>query len=1097
MINNYMNNSCMWRAMRAVMILCICFVSFGAGASGSANVHDKLLTIEVKDKTVKDVLSKIEKESEYIFFYYNKGIDTRRRVSVSAKNKPVTAILDQIFNNTGVTYVINGRQISLKSNISKQVKETPSDTPKRKVTRVVTDADNGDPVIGVTVMVDNMAGSGTSTNIDGEFSIEVPDNASLRFSSIGYMPQVVAVKGKSVLSVKLEPDSKVLDDVVVIGYGSLQKKQVTSSITSIKGEDLMTGVGGATVATALQGKIAGLTIDGTNSPNSGASFQLRGVGSINAAQSPLVIIDGMTGGSLSMLAQEDIESIDVLKDGSAGAIYGTRAAAGVILVTTKKGKPGRVNVTYTGELTTEFIRKKPEMLSRDEYLDIVKPAQTDFGGNTDWYDEVTVDHPFTQQHMLTLQGGTENLSIYSSLMYKDAEGVIIGDNRKDYSGRINATYKLWDGRVEIGVRIQAREKDADTRGGTGTINSAMKLNPTIPLYSPTNPNELNVYEAGADKETTPVAAVEYTYNNNKKDWLLANATIKIRLWDGLSLQGSANIDRETSHGVYYEDHRHWNSWYNNRRGEATHSYSKDNKKNFDAYLTYVKEFGANREHRVDATAGWSYYQNDGSESFSVSNGDFSINGIGPWNIGEGTLYKEGNVNGVSMNSGKGVRTALLSYFARANYSYDDKYMISASIRHEGSGKFGRNHRWGNFWAISGGWRISRENFMESTRDWLSDLKIRVAYGITGNNSIPNGITARRLTNDYGNWYNETTGKWLSAYGPANNVNPDLQWEEKKEFDVGVDFSFFNDRLFGKFDWYNRNIDHLLFSVDAPQPPYVCNSIYRNIGVMRNRGWEIELGGIPVQNRNFSWTSTFNISHNAGKIVKLALSDQELSYKDFSDGSGANVRLREGSELGKFFLYRYAGLDEDGKFLIYTKDGDVVSVHDSKNLVKDNKYYTGNAFPAIIANWNNTVRYRNFDFGLQLRSWLNFDAISNYTWQMGIAQSKSAYNIIKPMYEKNKDIKDTQFLTDRFLEDASFLKIEAISVGYNLNTSKWTRYLQKARLYLTLRDVYTFTKFSGMNPEIPINGLAPGFEERSGSSVYPQTLRCTAGVQLTF
>ncbi|MDE6165393.1 MAG: TonB-dependent receptor plug domain-containing protein, partial [Muribaculaceae bacterium] len=466
------------------LTLCICFISFGAVAQASADGKDKLLTIEVTNKSVKDVLSRIEKESGYIFFYYNKGIDTRRRVSVSAKNKPVTAILDEIFKNTGVTYEIKGRQISLRSNAAGRDKDAVG-APKRKVTGVVTDADNGDPLIGVTVMADNATGVGTSTNIDGEFSIEIPENVSLRFSSIGYLPQVMAVKDKDVLSVRLAPDQKVLDDVVVIGYGSMQKKQVTSAITSIKGDDLMAGVGGATVATALQGKIAGLTIDGTNSPNSGASFQLRGVGSINAAQSPLVIIDGMTGGSLSMLAQEDIESIDILKDGSAGAIYGTRAAAGVILVTTKKGKPGKVNVTYTGEFTTEFMRKKPEMLSRDEYLEIVKPAQTDFGGNTDWYDEVTVDHPFTQQHMLTMQGGTDNLSIYSSLMYKDAEGVIIGDNRKDYSGRINATYKMWDGRVEIGVRIQAREKDADTRGGTGTVNSAMKLNPTIPLYSPT------------------------------------------------------------------------------------------------------------------------------------------------------------------------------------------------------------------------------------------------------------------------------------------------------------------------------------------------------------------------------------------------------------------------------------------------------------------------------------------------------------------------------------------------------------------------------------------------------------------------------------
>ncbi|MDE6542863.1 MAG: SusC/RagA family TonB-linked outer membrane protein [Muribaculaceae bacterium] len=940
---------------------------------------------------------------------------------------------------------------------------------------------------------------GVAADIDGQFTLSgVDKNATLVVSAVGYTSQEIPLKGRTDITVTLIEDSKVLDDVVVIGYGSLQKKQVTSAITSIKGEDLVAGVGGATVGTALQGKIAGLTIDGTNSPNSGVSLQLRGVGSINSTASPLVIIDGFTGGDLSLLANDDIESIDVLKDGSAGAIYGTRAANGVILVTTKKGRPGKVNITYTGEFTTEFERKRPEMLSAEEYLDIIKPAQQDFGGREDWYDALIVDHPFTQQHMLTAQGGTENLTVYSSLMFRDAQGIILGDERKDYSGRINATYKTWGGRVELGLRLQARENHVDgPTAGTGSLNTAMKMNPTSHIYSPTNPNELNVHEDNLVNDGgSPLADLYYTTYDSKTDYLVANATLKINIWDGLSLHGSANLDRQTNYNYSYQDEKHLSSWTNNYAGHASHSFSKSNKKNFDAYLSYIKELGANKEHRLDATLGWAYYTNDGSESFSANNSDFSINGIGPWDLGEGAVLKDERSNGRGMSSSKGVRTGLLSYFARANYSYDDKYMISASIRHEGSGKFGKNHRWGNFWAVSGGWRISRENFMENTRDWLSDLKIRVAYGVTGNNSIPNGITVHRLTAG-SVWYNESTGTWLTTYGPANNVNDDLQWEEKKEFDVGVDFSFFNDRLWGKFDWYNRDIDHLIFSVSAPVPPYVNTSIYRNLGLMRNRGWEIEMGGIPIQNKDFSWTSTLNISHNHGKIVKLAVSDQELTFQDFGDGSGANVRLKEGSDIGKFFLYRYAGLDEDGKFLIQTADGEVVSRYDSKALVKENKYYTGNAYPAIIANWNNTFRYRNFDFSLSLRSWLNFDAISNYSWQMGISHSKDAYNIVKPLYEKNKDIQDTQFLTDRFLEDASFLKIESFSVGYSLNTSKWIKYIPKARLYLTLRDIYTFTKFSGMNPEIGINGLAPGFETRSGSSLYPQTLRCTAGVQLTF
>ncbi len=952
----------------------------------------------------------------------------------------------------------------------------------------------GEPIVGATVLVKGTQ-KGAAADIDGQFTLSGVDaNATLLVSAVGYTPQEIALKGRTNITVTLVEDSKVLDDVVVIGYGSLQKKQVTSSITSIKADDLTTGIGGATVGTALQGKIAGLSIDGTNSPNASSSFQLRGVGSVNAAQSPLIVIDGVPGGDIRLLAQEDIESIDVLKDASAGAIYGTRAAAGVILITTKNAKAGNVRVTYTGEFTTDFIRNKPDLLNADEYASTVVSA-TDWGYDTDWYDAVTRNHPFSQQHMITLQGGTDNLSVYSSLMYKDAEGVIIGDNRKDYSGRINATYKLWDNRVEIGVRLTAREADRDQRGGTGTVGSAMRYNPTIPLMSVNDPTKWNVDEAGAGAAGgTPVSNIEYQYNNGKDQWLLGTATLKIRLYDGLNLQGSANVDRRQYQGVYYEDVKRYSSIQNNRAGYASHSFNKTNNISYDAYLSYLKEFGENREHRLDAVLGWSYW-NSVNESFSANNADFSINGIGPWNLGEGKYLKDGNAG---MSSYKSPTNRLVSFFARANYSYDDKYMVSASIRREGSSKFGANNRWGTFWAVSGGWRISRENFMEDTRDWLSDLKLRVAYGVTGNNSIPTGITKPRLTNDAGGWLNSATGTFFNSYGPANNANPDLKWEEKKEFNVGLDFSFFNDRLWGKFDWYTRDIDNLLFSVDAPQPPYVSNTIWRNVGSMQNKGWEIEIGGNAVQTKDFTWTPTLNFSHNSGKIKKLGMEGQYIDGAGFPNpgNPGSPVRLSSGSPLGKFFVFRYAGVDENGNIQIYDKENNVVPAT-GNNINSSNRVYTGNAFPALIVSWNNTIRYKDFDFGMQLRGWFDFDVISQPSMYQGLTTGTGGNNLIRNLYEENKHIKGDKVLCDYFIQDGTFVKIDAISVGYTLNTSKWNKYLQKTRLYLTLRDVARFTSYSGVNPEVNINGLEPGIETLDGSSLYPQTIHATFGVQLTF
>ncbi|MDE6343450.1 MAG: SusC/RagA family TonB-linked outer membrane protein, partial [Muribaculaceae bacterium] len=877
---------------------------------------------------------------------------------------------------------------------------------------------------------------------------------------------------------------------VVIGYGSMQKKQVTSSITSIKGDDLTAGVGGGDIGSALQGKVSGLTIYNNSSPNNESGFQLRGVASVNAGKTPLIVIDGVPGGDIRSVAQEDIESIDVLKDASAGAIYGTRAAAGVILITTKQAKAGKIHATYTGEFTTEFVRKKPDLMTAAEYVE--NGVGSDFGYDTDWYDAVTVDHPFSQQHMITLQGGTDNLSVYSSLMYKDQEGIVIGDGRKDYSGRINATYKLFDNRVEIGVRLQAREADRDQRGDYGTVRNAMVMNPTIPLMNPNSPSDYNVSDYGTGSDwPNPVADIMLKTNNAKDQWLLGTATLKVRIWDGLTFNGSANVDRRQWVQTYYEDARHLNSIVGGKSGYASHSFSKTNQISYDAYLNYIKDFGENREHNISATAGWSFWEKN-VENFSANNSDFSINGIGPWNLGEGSYLKEGLAG---MSSSKDPRNRLLSMFARANYSYDDKYMASASVRREASSKFGANNRWGTFWAVSGGWRISRESFMDDTRDWLSDLKLRVAYGVTGNNDFDSGNTVTRLTSSGTGYPIPGTSTWLTSYGPANNGNPDLRWEESKEFNIGLDFSFFNERLWGKFDWFNRNVSNMLYWVDAPQPPYVENQILRNIGSMQSRGWEFEIGGIAIQNKDFSWTPSLSLSHSSSKIKHLGMDNAYLDQCGFpTPGSpGYGVRLTDGIDIGQFYVYKFAGFDEDGNFLI---DGGEDGIVSQKNLKSSYKQYVGNAMPAIIATWNNTIRYKNFDFGLQLRGWFDHDVYNQPSMYNGISQS-SGQNVIKHLYDQNIEFKGDKIITDYFIEDATFVKIDAINIGYTLNTSKWTNYLQKARLYLTLRDVATFTKYSGLNPEVRINGLYPGFEFQSGENTYPQTIRATMGVQLTF
>lgn len=953
-----------------------------------------------------------------------------------------------------------------------------------KITGTVKDT-NGEPLIGATVSIPGTS-TGAVTDLNGNFTVTADPDRELTVSYIGYTTQKVKPGANHTLTIVLNTDQQTLKDVVVVGYGTMEKKRVTSSITSIKGDDLVQGLGGSTIATALQGKVNGLTISGSSSPNSSNGYQLRGVASVNAGRGPLVVIDGVPGGDLRMINQEDIQSIDVLKDASAGAIYGTRAAAGVILVTTKQAKEGKVKAMWTTELSTETVRKSLDILSSKDYM--AYGIGQDYGYDTDWYRQLVDDKQLSQRHVLSLSGGSKNLQIYSSLMYSDQKGIVIGDSRTDYSGRMNTKYKMFDGKAELTFNAQYREANRDRRNGSDIFEQAISLNPTIPVMSPTNPSQYNNTLGVGGSSWNPVADIEQQDYKGIDKWLQADATLKINIWDGLSVQGTMGIDHRQYQLTRYYHADHHNMIESSKRGKATHSFDKTYNKSFEAYASYLHDFGP---HSVDAVLGWSFYQT-GGEDFSMTNANFSVDGIGPWDMSSGTDLSDGQA---SMSSYKNPRERLMSLFTRVNYDYDDRYMATASFRREGSSKFGANHRWGNFWAISGGWRISKENFMKPVT-WVNDLKLRVGYGVTGNNDFGSGYTIRTYkSNDM--W--PTNGIWQPGYGSSKNVNPDLKWEEKKEWDFGLDFSLLHNRLSGKFDYYIRRVDDMLFEVPAPQPPMVYTTIMANAGSLTNKGWEVELTGQIVKSKNFNYSSTLRLSHNSSKIDNLGDTNSYLYGGSFPMSMGYATKLVNGSTIGQFWLYKYAGLDENGKWLIYDKDNNVVPAKDGKksNTVDANKHYVGNAIPKVIASWDHTFTYKQFDLGIYLRAWLDFDVFSQPNMYFGL-KSSSDENVLAIAYKDNKEIDDNRILTDYFLSDGTFLKIDAVTLGYTLNTAKWTKYLQRARVYFTVRDLARFTKYQGYNPEVSINGLEPGIEYlRSTSSLYPQTIHWTVGVQLDF
>lgn len=944
--------------------------------------------------------------------------------------------------------------------------------------------DKGEPLIGAVIRI---VGADVSfaavTDMDGKFSIKVPHkNATLEIKSVGYKTLRVPANGN--LNVTMKEDISDLNEVVVIGYGTLDKKEVTSAITSIKGKDLMVGVGGADISGALQGKISGLVMSNTASANAGTTFQLRGMTSVNAGRSPLIVIDGFPGGDIRSLSQDDIASIDVLKDASAGAIYGTRAASGVILITTKSGTntQGKLELTYSNEFSHKQSYNAPEMLSGREYAE--HNIGTDYGDDVDWWDEMINHKNFSTKHHLSLQYGTDKAQVYTSLYYEKQDGIAIVDSRKDYGGRVNANFKLFDGWLEFKPMVDYRQTSRNNHWPN--FQQALFNNPTRSPYDSNSETGYNIWQNETLDYNVVADAKLYTYEGVDK-WFKPKMVLKLNIKPipGLNFQQSLGYENRQWENHTYNPSYSRTSIEDNHTGSAYLGFSKSERITSEGYFSYANEF---KKHSISATAGYSYFEYN-SDNFNMSNYNFSVDGVKFWDIGQGTGLADGKA---SMSSGKDPSEKLFSLFARANYAFDDTYLLSASIRHEGSSKFASKNRWANFWSASAGWRISNEKFMKNI-SWVEDLKLRVGYGVTGNNNFSSSYMANMLGSD-AFWY-LPNGNWKKSYGKTQNVNPDLGWEEKKEWNFGIDYSLFGGRLYGKFDYFIRNIDNLLYSVNVPQPPYTQGTQWQNIGKMQIKGWEFEVGGTPVKTKDFTWNSNLNLSHNSGKIKTLWGNNTYFNGNGFpAPGTpGDAARIEEGSTIGSFFIWKFAGFDDEGNFLLYDKDNNVIPATQKTEL---DKRYIGNYTPKLIAAWNNTFTYKNWDLGINMRSWIDFDVMNTANMYFGI-QGRGNNNVLKAAYTKFNHIKGEKQICDYYLEDGTFLKIDAITLGYTFNMKKLTNnMINKIRLWATCGNVCCITGYSGMNPEVNVTGWDQG-TEKFWSDYYPTVRTWTFGMQFNF
>lgn len=1078
------------RPLLALMMLCI-------GVSVYAS--NSKVTINVNNVTLASVLRDIEKQTDYSFSYSKESIDVSVPVTLTVKDEALTTVLDKLFAKQDISYKINKKQIVLNRKNADTARPSGTLVSKGnniKVVGTVTDS-KGEPLIGASITVEGQT-KGVTTDIDGNYEISVPTGSQLTFSYIGYTPEKKKVNESGKLDISLAENTQLLSEVVVIGYGTMDKKELTSAISHVSEKDFLT-ISSADPSMLIQGKVAGVSITNTGSadPNNQASIQIRGVSSRSAGLGPLIVIDGVPGGSLTNINPNDIASFDVLKDGAASAIYGTRGSNGVILVTTKKGsKDGQIHTQYSAMFSWDKMNREIEMMNAQEYRDIRlgwNDTGMDYGYDTDWLGAVSRTG-FAMKHSLSLSGGNERSNYRISLDYRDANGIDLRSRREEYGARASAMHTTKNGLLTFNVNVAPRVVYRDN-SDWGVFATAMVINPTSPVMDPEDPSRYN--NLLSQQMSNPVEALKLEKNHSDTKMLDWDANVRLNLLP-LLMTGDTRHTLNTT--LSFADHQYSNDngWFrpsistqainSGRTGEASRSYESSRQYIVEWITNYTGHFN---KHTVKAMAGYSfqYAQNSG---LSAENKDFPNDGLGYDDLGSGELAtKKGEVLLDSYRND----SKLIAFFGRVSYDFDGRYLFTASLRHEGSSKFGANHKWGNFPAVSAGWRISNEKFMEGTRHWLNDLKIRGDYGETGNQDFSSYLSLSTLE---GFGYYFYRGKYYQVWGPGKNVNPDLRWEKGKNWNVGIDFSMFNNRFSGSLNYFSRRQQDLLGNYKVPVPPNLHDETFVNVGTMKNNGFEFDLNFNAVDTKDFGYN--FNVIGTAMSNKFVDFSNSEFVGQDYYATAYTSgpypdnylQRIEKGESIGNFYLLRYAGFNESGNMLVYDRDGDIIRADQAQDA---DRAIVGNGMPKFTMSTSHYFRYRNFDLSLFFRGAFGFDLFNIHDYSY--ANRNFWGNRMKKAYGKNFEMTTlgSPFASDYYLESGDYFKLDMVTLGYSIDLSK-TRFLDKIRVYGTVKNVFTLTKFSGIDPaSYQTNGLTPGAQ--TDPSFYPTTRQFILGLTVDF
>lgn len=956
---------------------------------------------------------------------------------------------------------------------------------------VIKDA-NGEPLIGVTVLEQGTS-NGTVTDVNGRYTLKTTKpNAKLKVSYIGYESQVIT-PGQSVT---LSANDATLNEVVVVGYGTMRRKDVTSSITTVNAKDLDKGVY-TDPAQMLQGKVAGLVISSSGDPNGSSSITLRGSSSLREgeAMQPYYVIDGIPGMDISMVAPDDIESIDVLRDATATAIYGSKAANGVIIITTKKGTEGKTNVSYNGYVAFDNALKTLDMASAAE-LRASGEVVEDEGANTDWQDEV-LRTGVSHNHNLSISGGNKQTKYIASLNYIDHDGVIRGTEMNRVNGRALITTKVLKDRLTLSAGINAMR---GVHKGVPVGRNGESVLDAMNYYSPTNPvrNEDGSWFKSdiGSQNYNPLSMINE--DSNEFEWrrmqYIGKASLDII--DGLVL--NANYSYNSKQKVY----SYYNSSlsqlpYGGTKGKAHRDTRLGHDQTFETYLNY--DLTLAKVHKLSLMAGYSWEERVNNDGFGVSVYNFYNDQLGFKNLAYGNF-----INGMSdVDSGVEEIVRNISFYGRANYSYDGKYLLQATVRRDGSSVFGANNRWGTFPSVSAAWNIAEESFM---KDGIFDqLKLRAGYGVSGNAlgfGAYSAYTLFGLNSGSSFTYNGVTYSKIEA---TQNGNKDLKWETTKMFNVGVDFAFLDSRLSGSIEFYSKKTSDLIWSYDVSTNIYPVGTMNANVGDITNTGIELTVNAVPVKTKDFTWQTTVNLAHNKNKVKKLSNKKFSVDYKDWGDpniggisSNGEVERIKEGESLGTFWTYEWAGYNDHGQSTYYVHDattgertGEVTTTPEKKDKTK-----VGCALPKVTYGWNNTLTYKKWALTAFFQGNIG-NKIMNATraHYSNKALLSAGKNVLADALKDKYFTSDNTYYypSDRYLENGSFFRLSTLSLAYTFdNLDGW---LKSVQVYGTAKNVFTITGYKGLDPDINLGGLEPGLDKRE--TFYPHTRSFILGVKVNF